>query len=311
MKGGTLCKPSPVLSGVVNYVKTIAIFYQGRKQNTSNFAAKIAPTLQQRGYQVRTIDLRKEGEEGPDNEIQGCDLVLVLGGDGTIIHAARICSCLGIPIVGVDFGRVGFLTELEPTEIETKLDYYLNGDESVWVDERTMLHATLQQNGEAEEFFALNDIVIARGTWPRIVELKVWVDNYIYNTTYADGVIVATATGSTAYNMAVGGPLLHPQVQSSVLTPIAPHLDSDRSLVLPPEATVKLQISTNSQDGVLSADGQINRKIKDGATIIVKKSPYVARFLRRTPPTQFYQKITDKLNRDTTQTSESHHVIRD
>src|ERR1019366_4319354 len=214
---------------------------------------------------------------------------LVLGGDGTIVHAARLCACIALPIVGIDFGRVGFLTELEPTEVEKDLNYFLNGDKSVWVDERAMLRGVLKQDGQAEEFLALNDIVIARGTWPRGVRIHVWVDDYYYNTTYADGMILSTATGSTAYNMSVGGPMLHPQVRSMVLSPIAPHLAANRSLVLQPEAKELLQIFTNSQNGVFSADGQLNREVKDGATVTIEKSPYVTRFLRRIPPTYFYQ----------------------
>ena len=127
------------------------------------------------------------------------------------------------------------------------------------------------------------------------VQISIWVDDYYYNTTHADGIIVSTSTGSTAYNMAVGGPLLHPQVQSIVLTPIAPHLASDRALILPPDARIKLQIFTGSQDGVFSADGQVNREIKHGATIHVQKSQWVTRFLRRRPPTYFYQLINAKL----------------
>jgi len=254
--------------------------------------------LQQQGYEVRTIDIRVEGEETPDTSLKGCDLVIVLGGDGTILHAARLTSFEDIPIVGVNFGRVGFLTELEPDELETKLHYYLHHDQSVWVDKRTMLHAIINQDGHQEEFLALNDIVIARGLLPRVVKIQITIDEYPYSTSYADGIILSTATGSTAYNMAVGGPLLHPQVQSSVLTPIAPHLASDRSLVLQPEATVKLQIFTGSQNGVFSADGQMNREIIDGATVIVRKSQYVTRFLRRKPPTYFYQIIHAKLKGD-------------
>jgi NAD+ kinase len=187
---------------------------------------------------------------------------------------------------------------LEPDELESKLHYYLHQDQSVWVDKRTMLHAIINQDGHQEEFLALNDIVIARGALPRVVKIQITIDEYPYSTTYADGIILSTATGSTAYNMAVGGPLLHPQVQSSVLTPIAPHLASDRSLVLQPEATVKLQIFTGSQHGVFSADGQMNREIIDGATVIVRKSQYVTRFLRRKPPTYFYQIIHAKLKGD-------------
>ncbi len=276
-------------------LKAIAIFYQGRKQDTSEVASQLIPALQQQGYEVRGIDSRYEGEEAPDPVLEGCDLALVLGGDGTILHAARLCAFADIPIVGVNFGRVGFLSELEPGEVLAELPHYLKRDDSVWIDTRSMLHAELDRDGQCEEFLALNDIVIARGTWPRVVHIRTWIDDHYYSTTYADGIIVSTATGSTAYNMAVGGPLLHPQVRSTVITPIAPHLASDRSLILPPEACIKLQIFTGTQDGVFSADGQMNRKIKDGATVTVNKSQYVTKFLRRRPPTYFYQIINAKL----------------
>src|SRR5712692_4814828 len=260
--------------------------------------------LRQLGYDVRSIDLREEmeepdvinGQRDPPPLLKGCDIVIVLGGDGTILHAARLCAVADIPILGVNCGIIRYLTELEPNDLPSKLPYYLERDATVWIDKRTMLLATLDQNGHYEEFLALNDIVIARGTWPRVVQVRVWIDDNYYSTTYADGIILSTATGSTAYNLAVGGPLLHPQVQSSVLTPIAPHLASDRSLILQPEAAVKLQIFTGSQHGVFSADGQMNREIQHGATITVRKSPYVTQFLRRRPPTYFYQVIQAKLS---------------
>ena len=276
-------------------LKAIAVFYQGRKQATSDAANQLIPFLQQQGYEVRSIDTRFEGEETPDPSLKDYELAIVLGGDGTILHAARICSFADIPILGVNFGRVGFLTELEPGQLQSNLLYYLNQDRSVWIDERIMLKAMLEQDGQREEFLALNDIVIARGRWPRVVEIRTWIDDYFYSKTYADGMIVSTATGSTAYNLAVNGPLMHPQVRSTVMTPIAPHLTSDRSLVLPPEAKIKLQIFTGSQDGVFSADGQMNCEIKDSATITIQKSQYISKFLRRRPPTYFYQIINAKL----------------
>jgi NAD+ kinase len=284
-------------------VKTIAIFYQGRKETTFQFATHLVSSLHKQGYKVCLVDLLEESQECASPAFEGSDLVIVLGGDGTIVHAARLCACVSIPIIGINFGRVGFLTELDPDEVATHLPYYLNGDASVWVDERTMLHAVLDQEGQSEEFLALNDIVIARGTWPRVVQVHTWIDNHYYNTSYADGVIISTATGSTAYNMAVGGPLLHPQVKSIVLTPIAAHLASDRSLILHPEATTKLQIRTGSQNGVFSSDGQLNREVKDGAIITVHKSEHVTRFLRRRPPTYFYQIINDKLRNASTHES--------
>lgn len=301
-----MCSPS--LANMEFFVKTIAIFYQGLKEDTSRFTAQLVPILEQQGHRVRSVDIRNEGPECADSSFQGYDMALVLGGDGTIVHAARLCACINLPIIGIDFGRVGFLTELEPAEVEKDLSYFLNGDKSVWVDERAMLRGVLKQDGREEEFLALNDIVIARGTWPRGVRIHVWVDDYYYNTTYADGMILSTATGSTAYNMAVGGPLLHPQVRSLVLSPIAPHLAANRSLVLQPEAKVRLQIFTNAQNGVFSADGQLNREVKDGATVTVEKSPYITRFLRRRPPTYFYQIINAKLKNDGQPASESHYV---
>ena len=276
-------------------VKAIAIFFQGRKQDTSEVANQLISALEQQGYDVRTIDSRYEGEVTPDPLIMGCDLALVLGGDGTILHAARLCAYPDVPIVAVNFGRIGFLTEIDPAEVLEELPHYLKQDGSVWVDKRIMLEATLDQDGTQEKFLALNDVVIARGMWPRMVQISIWVDDFYYNTTHADGIILSTATGSTAYNMAVGGPLLHPQVQSIVLTPVAPHLASDRTLILPPDARLKLQIFTGTQDGVFSADGQMNREIKHGATIHVQKSQRVTRFLRRRPPTYFYQLINAKL----------------
>jgi len=276
-------------------VKAIAIFYQGRKQDTSAVAAKLAAYLKEHSYEVLNIDIRNEGEEQPVPSLQGCELAIVLGGDGTILHAGRICAFTHTPILGINFGRVGFLTELEPQDMFSQLPYYLNHDPSVWIDKRTMLQATLDQDGKNEFFLALNDIVIARGTWPRVVQIRTWIDDYYYNTTHADGIIISTATGSTAYNMAVGGPLMFPDVQNSVMTPIAPHLAADRSLILPVEACVKMQIFTGAQDGVFSADGQMNREIKDGAVVTVRKSKYITQFLRRRPPTYFYQIINAKL----------------
>jgi len=289
-------------------VKTIAILYQGRKQDTAQVAAQLAPVLQQHDYQVRSIDLRYESEQEQDVALKGCELVIVLGGDGTILHAARLCAQVDVPILGVDFGRVGFLSELEPGELFHELNHYLRGDNSVWMDNRSMLRADIQQDGQDETFLALNDIVIARGTWPRMVQVRVCIDAYFYNTTYADGIILSTATGSTAYNMAVGGPLLHPQVESIVITPIAPHLAFDRALILPPHATITLQIFTGSQNGVFSADGQMNREIKDGATVLVQKSEYVTKFLRRKPPTYFYQIINAKLRNESVQAIESNYA---
>jgi NAD+ kinase len=276
--------------GIRLAVKKLGIVYQERSLNASEMARHLAARLSE---QLTTWSLASHATETLHERLEGTDLVLVLGGDGTILSVARNASVAGVPLLGVNFGRVGFLTELEPHEVEKQLPLYLDGD--CWVDERAMLRAVLEANGESEEFLALNDVVVVRGALPRVVRIKVWVDGHFYNMSAADGMIVSTATGSTAYNLAAGGPVLYPQVRGSVITPIAPHLAADRSLILDPGALIKLQIFTDGQNGVLSADGQINRSLSDGALVSVTNSPYTTRFLRRRPPTYFYQILTRKL----------------
>jgi NAD+ kinase len=271
-------------------LKNVGIVYQQRTPNAAEMALHLADQL---GKQLGTWSLPSHATDELRRHMEETDLVLVLGGDGTILSVAREAALFGLPLLGVNFGRVGFLTELEPHEVEKQLPLYLDGD--CWLDERAMLQAALESDGDSEDFLALNDIVVVRGALPRVVRIKVWIDSHFYNTTVADGMIVSTATGSTAYNLAAGGPILYPQVRGSVLTPIAPHLAADRSLILDPGTAIKLQIFTDGQDGVLSADGQINRNLRDGALVSVTNSPYTTRFLRRRPPTYFYQILTRKL----------------
>jgi NAD+ kinase len=276
--------------GTLLAVKNLGIVYQERSPSAAEMATHLEARLSER---LSVWSLASHATDKLRQRLEHVELVLVLGGDGTILSVARSAALFDVPLLGVNFGRVGFLTELEPHEVEKQLPLYLDGD--CWVDERAMLRAVLEANGDSEEFLALNDIVVVRGALPRVVRIKVLVDGHFYNTTIADGMIVSTATGSTAYNLAAGGPVLYPEVRGSVITPIAPHLAADRSLILDPDATIKLQIFTDGQDGVLSADGQINRSLNDGALVSVTNSPHTTRFLRRRPPTYFYQILTHKL----------------
>jgi NAD+ kinase len=242
----------------------------------------------------RTVWSRAARGEGPlDDMLVGTDLMLVLGGDGTSLSVARSAATAGVPLLGINYGRVGFLTELEPSEIEEKLPLYLAGD--YWVDERSMLQAQVGVGGTQHLVTALNDIVLVRGAVPHIIRVKVWIDGHFYNTTVADGIIVSTATGSTAYNLAAGGPILHPQVRSNVLTPIAPHLVADRSLILEPNAVVTLELQERSGTAVLSADGQINQGVEPGQQVLVSSNAHLTRFLRRKAPTNFYRILSAKL----------------
>ncbi len=272
-------------------IRTVGIIYR----ENSPEAATLAETLT---AQVRSLGrdawfAHREQEDEIATRLPGSNLALVLGGDGTILSLARLCAPLDVPILGINFGRVGFLTELEPDEVEAKLKLYLDGE--FWVDERSMLEAAVGRGRNARRIIALNDIVLVRGAEPRVVRLGVWIDGHLYNTTVADGVIVSTATGSTAYNLAAGGPILHPQVRSAVVTPIAAHLAADRSLILEPNAVITLELEPASPAAVLSADGQINLDLEVGTQVTIRTNAHVTKFLRRRPPTYFYRILSAKL----------------
>jgi NAD+ kinase len=272
--------------------KTIGILYQEHSEGAGGLAATLAARMQAEGRTVWQERLLKRDVQVSDH-LAGTDIVLVLGGDGSLLSAARMCAEASIPLLGINFGRVGFLTELEPTEVDEKLPLYLNGD--YWLDERAMLQAEVELGREQHRFIALNDMVVVRGAEPRVIRIKVWLDSHYYNTTVADGIIVSTATGSTAYNLAAGGPILHPQVRSSVLTPIAPHLAAARSLILEPNAITTLELQPGSDGAILSADGQLNLTLNAGAQVLIRGSQFITRFLRRRPPTHFYRILSAKL----------------
>jgi NAD+ kinase len=277
--------PTPAL------IHAIGVVYQEHAPDAAALAQTLVARLHAQGFAIWSESAPREREI--DGQLAATDVVLVLGGDGTILSVARQCAPLRVPLLGINFGRVGFLTELEPSEVEEKLPLYLRGD--YWVDERAMLRADIQIANQQRQLLALNDIVVVRGAEPRVIRVRIWVGEYLYNTTTADGVIVSTATGSTAYNLAAGGPILHPQVRSAVLTPIAPHLAADRSLILEPDATIRLEVEPGSGGATLSADGQINLAVPDGAQVTVTTNGSVTRFLRRRPPTHFYRVLSAKL----------------
>ena len=271
--------------------RKVGIVVQVLSQPAVDLGRSLLKRLSDEGYEVW---LRPTPElDAIASDLVNTDVVLVLGGDGTILSAARACAPLSVPLLGINFGRVGFLTELDPTEVPEKLHFYLRGE--YWVDDRTMLHAVVELDGKEQSLLALNDVVLVRGAEPRVIRVKIWVDGHSYGTTVADGVIVSTATGSTAYNLSAGGPVLHPQVRSAVLTPIVPHLAADRSLVLEPEASIALEVLPGSGGAVLSADGQINYQIPDGCQVRVAANTHVTRFLRRHPATHFYRVLSAKL----------------
>jgi NAD+ kinase len=226
-------------------------------------------------------------------QINDTDLILTVGGDGTILRAAQAVIPETTPITGINLGKLGFMTELDADETLEKLPALL--DKEGWIDERAMLQAELATSGQVpRQFHALNDIVLARGEIARVVRVEASIDGQHLTTYKADGVIVSTATGSTGYALAAGGPILYPPSKDFLMVPISPHLSSTYAVVLPATAEVSLRI-TAVHPAILSLDGHINLPLSNSDTVIIKRSPHTTRFWRIRPENYFYSSLEEKL----------------
>lgn len=267
-------------------MKKIGILYHPMNSAARGLAEELKAMLSADGV-AAWLCSAWEGEQARA-QLDGTDLVLSVGGDGTILRAAQVAVDSGTPITGINLGRLGFLTELGVGEVKDKLPELLAG--KGWLDERAMLEASVDGN----TYYALNDVVVARGPVARVVHLEASVDGQPLTTYTADGVVVATATGSTGYSLSAGGPILHPAAREFLLLPIVPHLSLAYSLVLPEAAVVKLRLTT-VHEATLSVDGHINLPLADGAAVTIKHSAKSSRFLRLRPPAAFYRFLEQKL----------------
>lgn len=233
-------------------------------------------------------------EEATRGNMPGTDLVLSVGGDGTVLRAAQLVVEHGALLLGVNMGRLGFLTELDADAAKRQLPDILDG--AGRIEERAMLHAEVVHDGDDEpaRHDALNDIVIGRATLGRTVQVSISVDGAPLADVRADGVIIATATGSTAYSLSAGGPILPPESQEILFTPVAPHLASHNSVVLPPEAVIEVRLAVG--EATFSVDGERDLDLRTGQIVRVYLSPRRVRFLRVGEPTEFYGRLARRLN---------------
>jgi NAD+ kinase len=225
------------------------------------------------------------------------DLIIVLGGDGTLLSVADRIAQAGrnIPILGVNFGSLGFLTEIRIDELYPSLEAVVNG--TAIYDERLMLSATASLRGKAEEArVVLNDVVFTKGALSRMIELSVSVSGRFVTCVKADGLIIASATGSTAYNLAAGGPIVHPSVDAIVLTPIAPHTLTNRPVVIPADAEVEVRPESpaGSEDVFVTYDGQYGYALHQGDVIRVRKATQVLRLVKA-PARGYFELLREKL----------------
>ncbi|NBC11911.1 MAG: NAD(+) kinase [Gammaproteobacteria bacterium] len=203
-----------------------------------------------------------------------CDLIIVVGGDGTLLHAARELAPAEVALLGINLGRLGFLVDISPDHLEERLDQILNGE--YHADARAMLEV----HTDGTDGRAVNDIVVHKWNSVRMIELETWIDGVFVNAQRSDGVIVSTPTGSTAYALSGGGPLVHPGLDALLLVPICPHTLSNRPLVIDGDSRIELRIRDYEHEQVrLTCDGQINLPLAEGRAIHIRRSPHRLKLL--------------------------------
>jgi len=272
-------------------VKKVGLLHHPRLPESVGLVEEIAQYLEERG--VSSWQCSAWEEEEIACHVGELDLLITLGGDGTILRAARGAARHSVPILGLNLGRVGFLAEMEPEDWREKLQRVLKGE--YWLEERAMLRAEHRRGRNTlGDFEALNDVVIGRASFARVVRLATHVDGSYLTTYVADGLIVATATGSTAYALAVGGPILPPELKNFLLIPIASYLSLDRAIVLSEGAKVEVEVSTDHH-AILTVDGQIHTELKDADRVVVVASPHTCHFIRLQDKGYFYRNLMNRL----------------
>lgn len=230
----------------------------------------------------------------PGYEVDGdAGMVIAVGGDGTVLQAQRLAIPNRTPVLGVSVGRLGFLAEVLPADLESSLERIIDGDYRV--EERSLLEvAHYRESEHLGTYNALNDVVLARGCSPSSLYISAKVDDASLAHYVADGIIAATATGSTAYSLAVGGPVLAPELPNILLTTIAAHLNFVQSIVLSSKSTIELSL-LRSQEASLSVDGQVNASVEYGDRLVIESGKGSARFVRLQKPNHFYTQLVARL----------------
>lgn len=281
-------------------MKTIGLVANPGKKDAVQLASDLAGWLSARNVNVLVEHESAALINRPDlsaNEeiISSCDLLVVLGGDGTILRAARMVGPKQTPILGVHFGQYGFITEIHPPDVHTALERALVDD--YVVSERLMLEVKLIRGGQQiASYTALNDAVVAKGPLARLLRLQTCVNEKQIATYAADGIIVSTPTGSTAYSLSAGGPVVNPNVDVLIITPICPHTLNARSLVIPGSETVQVvaECSTDDSSMMLTVDGQTGIELECSDKVDVSRAAFPARIVMW-DPLSFYDKLQSRL----------------
>ena len=263
-------------------MKRIGIICKRNRPEPRDILAQLLPWLTRKGCET-FVDI----ETASMMNIRGytreeipalVEAVLVLGGDGTMLSVNRLVKEKGIPVLGINLGSLGFLTEINRENIFSAAEELLSG--RFIVEERLMLRAKLRRGGEViSDYVVLNDVVINKGALARIIDLETFIDGTYVTTFKADGLIISTPTGSTAYSLSAGGPILYPTLESVVLTPICSHTLTNRPIVLPDKVGIEIRLKSVSEDVFLTLDGQTGCSLKQEDVIEIQKDTHKARLL--------------------------------
>jgi NAD+ kinase len=273
----------------------IAVAAHPKMPNAIQEAANIAVFLREKGLQATHGPMH--ASELVDGIEQGTfDLWIALGGDGTMLRSGHLCAPYGLPIVGINMGNVGFLTSIKQESWPTSLTQLLEGN--YWLEPRMMLRAAHYRGDQClGAWDVLNEAMVGRGYHMRPVRLITFADGHHLTTYVADGLIAATATGSTAYALAAGGPVLPPDLRNILLVPVAAHLSFDRPIVLAEGASVTIVVHTEHM-AALSLDGQVPVDLLDGDRVEVHASAYTVQFVRLQDMGYFYHNLTSRMNQN-------------
>lgn len=276
-------------------IQKIAVVAHPRVPEAREEAVQIAGMLEDAGVAVALGLLTDESIE--QRVISGeFDLLVALGGDGTMLRAGHLCGPSGIPILGVNQGRFGFLMEIRQNQWQQVMPRLLSGD--YWLERRMMLCAAhFKAETEMGQWEVLNEVVVGRGQIVRPVHLVTEVDGRYLTTYVADALIASTPTGSTAYALAAGGPILPPELRNIMLVAVAPHLSIDRAIVLAEGSSVNITVYTDHQ-AMFCIDGQVPIELADGDRIEVHASDHTVQFIRFQDPGYFYRNLTPHMNQN-------------
>lgn len=276
-------------------MKSIYVLMHQKKPNAAEVMVRLANAFERAGIRAAAEPwlYRLSEREGKElffsDRPEGCEAIVSVGGDGTLLRAHTLAMEKDLPVLGVNLGRIGFLTEIEMDQLEAACQKLAQDDFTI--RKRMMLEATIQ----GRSYWALNDVVVSRGGYSRLLGVEAWVDQDSIGRFRADGMIIATPTGSTGYSLSAGGPIICPEVECMLLTPVCAHSLQHRPVVAPASQTVSIRLLDPEMKAVISVDGGEGFPFETGQTLTVRRSARKARLIRL-EPANFFSKLRIKLS---------------